>query len=236
MPRLPPQRLLPDGPRRAGGQARRGLPRGEQGALRRRHLLLMVGRRTRRRRGFTSSPRTRRRWRRGGHDARASRGCPRSSSASRASSSTMGAAGATAFTLQLTGESTERLAELSHEVAHSACRPCRDSRPCVPRPAPAKQEVQVIVNRDRASQLGLTTQQIASTVAGAMRGDRLPELRTTRARDHHAPRVPRERPPVGRRPRQGADHARRRLAHRARRGRRLRGPAERPRRSSASTA
>jgi HAE1 family hydrophobic/amphiphilic exporter-1 len=42
-----------------------------------------------------------------------------------------------------------------------------------------EQEVQVIVNRDRASQLGLTTEQVALTVAGAMRGDRLPELRTT---------------------------------------------------------
>jgi HAE1 family hydrophobic/amphiphilic exporter-1 len=35
------------------------------------------------------------------------------------------------------------------------------------------------VNRDRAAQLGLTTQEIAMTVAGAMRGDKLPELRTT---------------------------------------------------------
>ena len=35
------------------------------------------------------------------------------------------------------------------------------------------------MNRDRASQLGLTTQDIALTVAGAMRGDRLPELRTS---------------------------------------------------------
>ena len=41
------------------------------------------------------------------------------------------------------------------------------------------QEVQVVVNRDRAAQLGLTTQDIAMTVAGAMRGDRLPELRTS---------------------------------------------------------
>ena len=37
----------------------------------------------------------------------------------------------------------------------------------------------MIVNRDRASQLGLTTQDVALTVAGAMRGDRLPELRTS---------------------------------------------------------
>jgi HAE1 family hydrophobic/amphiphilic exporter-1 len=42
-----------------------------------------------------------------------------------------------------------------------------------------EEEVQVIVNRDRASLLGLTTEQIAMTVTGAMRGDRLPELRTT---------------------------------------------------------
>jgi HAE1 family hydrophobic/amphiphilic exporter-1 len=35
------------------------------------------------------------------------------------------------------------------------------------------------VDRDRASQLGLTTQDIALTVAGAMRGDKLSELRTT---------------------------------------------------------
>jgi HAE1 family hydrophobic/amphiphilic exporter-1 len=42
-----------------------------------------------------------------------------------------------------------------------------------------EQEVQVIVNRDRASQVGLTTQDVALTVAGAMRGDRLPELRTS---------------------------------------------------------
>ncbi len=39
--------------------------------------------------------------------------------------------------------------------------------------------MQVIVNRDRASLLGLTTEQVALTVTGAMRGDRLPELRTT---------------------------------------------------------
>ena len=92
-----------------------------------------------------------------------------------------------------------------------------------------EQEVQVIVNRDRASQLGLTTQDVAMTVAGAMRGDRLPELRTTereltmrlafRESDRQSvedlARVPR--------------HAAGRLAHRARRGRRFRREAERPR-------
>ena len=90
----------------------------------------------------------------------------------------MGAAGATAFTLQLTGESTERLAELSHDVAKrlSSVPGLEAVRS---EAGTGEQEVQVIVNRDRASQLGLTTQQIALTVAGAMRGDRLPELRTS---------------------------------------------------------
>ncbi len=90
----------------------------------------------------------------------------------------MGAAGATAFTLQLTGESTERLAGLSHDVAKrlSSVPGLEAVRS---EAGTGEQEVQVIVNRDRASQLGLTTQQIALTVAGAMRGDRLPELRTS---------------------------------------------------------
>jgi HAE1 family hydrophobic/amphiphilic exporter-1 len=90
----------------------------------------------------------------------------------------MGAAGATAFTMQLTGESTERLAELSHDVAKrlSSVPGLEAVRS---EAGTGEQEVQVIVNRDRASQLGLTTQQIALTVAGAMRGDRLPELRTS---------------------------------------------------------
>jgi len=89
-----------------------------------------------------------------------------------------GAAGASAFTLQLSGESTERLATISHEVARRL-----SSVPGLESPrseaGTGEEEVQVVVNRDRAAQLGLTTEQIALTVAGAMRGDRLPELRTT---------------------------------------------------------
>lgn len=89
-----------------------------------------------------------------------------------------GAAGGTAFTLQLAGESTERLATLSHEVARRlsvvpGLEAVRSEA------GTGEEEVQVVVNRDRASQLGLTTEQIALTVTGAMRGDRLPELRTT---------------------------------------------------------
>jgi len=89
-----------------------------------------------------------------------------------------GAAGASTFTLQLAGESTERLATLSHDVARrlSSVPGLEAVRS---EAGTGEEEVQVIVNRDRASQLGLTTEQIALTVAGAMRGDRLPELRTT---------------------------------------------------------
>jgi len=88
------------------------------------------------------------------------------------------AAGSTSFSLQLAGESTERLAEISQQVAHrlSAVPGLEAVRS---EAGTGDREVQVVVNRDRASQLGLTTQQIAMTVAGAMRGDKLPELRTT---------------------------------------------------------
>jgi HAE1 family hydrophobic/amphiphilic exporter-1 len=89
-----------------------------------------------------------------------------------------GAGGSTSFSLQLAGESTERLADISREVAHrlSSVQGLEAVRS---EAGTGEQEVQVVVNRDRASQLGLTTQDIALTVAGAMRGDRLPELRTT---------------------------------------------------------
>jgi len=89
-----------------------------------------------------------------------------------------GMGGSTSFSLQLAGESTERLATISRDVAHrlssvAGLEAVRSEA------GTGEQEVQVIVNRDRASQLGLTTQDIALTVAGAMRGDRLPELRTS---------------------------------------------------------
>jgi HAE1 family hydrophobic/amphiphilic exporter-1 len=89
-----------------------------------------------------------------------------------------GMGGATSFGVQLSGESTERLAEISREVAHrlSAVEGLEAVRTAA---GTGEQEVQVVVNRDRASQLGLTTQDIALTIAGAMRGDRLPELRTS---------------------------------------------------------
>jgi HAE1 family hydrophobic/amphiphilic exporter-1 len=86
--------------------------------------------------------------------------------------------GSSSFSLQLAGESTERLADISREVAHrlSSVPGLEAVRS---EAGTGEQEVQVVVNRDRASQLGLTTQDVAMTVAGAMRGDRLPELRTS---------------------------------------------------------
>jgi hydrophobic/amphiphilic exporter-1 (mainly G- bacteria), HAE1 family len=89
-----------------------------------------------------------------------------------------GAAGSTTFTLQLAGESTERLATISHEVARrlSSVPGLEAVRS---EAGTGDEEVQVIVNRDRAAQLGVSTQQVALTVTGAMRGDKLPELRAT---------------------------------------------------------
>ncbi len=86
--------------------------------------------------------------------------------------------GGASFSLQLMGESTERLADISLEVAHrlSSVPGLEAVRS---EAGTGEEEVQVVVNRDRAAQLGLTTEQVAMTVAGAMRGDRLPELRTS---------------------------------------------------------
>ena len=81
------------------------------------------------------------------------------------------------FSLQLSGDSTERLYDLSFEASrqlaaiaglegvHSEARS-------------GDEQVQIVVDRDRAAQLNLTSEMVAMTVAAAMRGDRLRELRT----------------------------------------------------------
>jgi HAE1 family hydrophobic/amphiphilic exporter-1 len=89
-----------------------------------------------------------------------------------------GQGGATSFSLQLVGESTERLAEISQDVVRRLST-VPGLEALRSEAGVGEEEVQVIVNRDRAAQLGLTTEQIALTVAGAMRGDKLPELRTS---------------------------------------------------------
>src|SRR4030095_16255835 len=87
-------------------------------------------------------------------------------------------AGSSNFSLQLAGESTERLAEISFDVAQRLSTvPGLEAVRSEARSG--DDEVQVIVDRNKASQLGLTTQDVALTVAGAMRGDKLPELRTS---------------------------------------------------------
>jgi HAE1 family hydrophobic/amphiphilic exporter-1 len=88
------------------------------------------------------------------------------------------APGSAKFSLQLSGESTERLAEISRDVAHRLAA-VEGLEAVRSEAGMGEQEVQVVVNRDRAAQLGLTAQDVALTVAGAMRGDRLPELRTS---------------------------------------------------------
>src|SRR5688572_19169015 len=81
-----------------------------------------------------------------------------------------------AFSMRLTGESTEQLVALSHDVV----RRLRDVKGLESVRSAAKageHEVQVIVDRDRAAKLGLTPQAVAQTIAVAMRGDPLKEFR-----------------------------------------------------------
>jgi HAE1 family hydrophobic/amphiphilic exporter-1 len=81
------------------------------------------------------------------------------------------------FSVQISGDSTERLAQIAADVSRvlgslpglSSVR--SDARN-------GDQEIEIMVDRARASALGLTPQQVATSVAAAMRGDRLRELRT----------------------------------------------------------
>ena len=77
----------------------------------------------------------------------------------------------------LSGESSERLEELSHEVAGvlSRVKGFQDVRS---EAETGEEEVRVIVDRERARQYGYSTQQIASTVSTAMRGFSLRRFRT----------------------------------------------------------
>lgn len=81
------------------------------------------------------------------------------------------------FSLQLSGDSTERLYDLSFEVSRQlASVPGLEGVHSEARSG--DEQVHIVVDRDRAAQLGLTSQDVAATVAAAMRGDRLRELRT----------------------------------------------------------
>jgi HAE1 family hydrophobic/amphiphilic exporter-1 len=81
-----------------------------------------------------------------------------------------------AFSMRLTGESTEELVALSHVVVQRL----RDVKGFDSVRSTAKageHEIQVVVDRDRAALLGLTPQAVAQTIAVAMRGDPLKEFR-----------------------------------------------------------
>ena len=85
--------------------------------------------------------------------------------------------GAAGFSVQLSGESTPVLADLSValaqrlaavaglEAVHSEARS-------------GDREVQIVVDRDRAAEVGLATEDVARTVQAALRGDKLRELRS----------------------------------------------------------
>ena len=82
------------------------------------------------------------------------------------------------FSVQLTGESTEKLAELGDEVARvmSSVKGLEAVRS---EAREGDEEVQIVVNRQRAAALGLTSSDVAQAVAAGMRGDRLREFRGT---------------------------------------------------------
>ncbi|MDH4260780.1 MAG: efflux RND transporter permease subunit, partial [Gammaproteobacteria bacterium] len=84
--------------------------------------------------------------------------------------------GAGSFSMHLAGESTEELVGLSRDVVKRLRDvPGFDSVRTTAKAG--EQEVQIIVDRDRAARLGLTPQDVAQTVAIAMRGDRLKDFR-----------------------------------------------------------
>ena len=209
-------------------QPRRGLHRGEQGTLRRRQVLLVLAERRGQHAPLPDAEGRREGAGRRSHAPRDGRTCRRSSSASRASSGTTHRAARRRSACSSSGESTERLAEISQEVAHrlSSVPGLEAVRS---EAGTGEQEVQVVVNRDRASQLGLTTQDIAHDRGGRHARRQAAGVAHHRTRAHHAARLPRVRPAVRRRPGASARHAAGRLAHRPRRRRGLRRAAERPR-------
>jgi HAE1 family hydrophobic/amphiphilic exporter-1 len=80
------------------------------------------------------------------------------------------------FSIQLSGDSTIRLGELSNELARvlANVEGLRDVRTDA---ATGDEEVRVVVDRERARQVGLSPELIAGTIATAMRGTPLRELR-----------------------------------------------------------
>jgi len=80
------------------------------------------------------------------------------------------------FSMQLAGESTERLTALSQELAQQL-NSIEGLESVRSEARNGEEEVQITVDRARAAELGLNTEQIAASVAVAMRGDKLKEFR-----------------------------------------------------------
>ena len=85
--------------------------------------------------------------------------------------------GARGFNVRLTGESTAVLADLSTAVARRLAQvPGIEAVHSEARSGDT--EVQVVVDRTRVADLGLSTEAVARTVSAALRGDKLRELRS----------------------------------------------------------
>jgi HAE1 family hydrophobic/amphiphilic exporter-1 len=84
--------------------------------------------------------------------------------------------GGDGFSVQISGDSTTVLNELGEEIARalSGVEGLKDVRSDA---ESGDKEVRVVIDRDRAAAAGLTTQEIASNVAIAMRGENLREFR-----------------------------------------------------------
>lgn len=88
-----------------------------------------------------------------------------------------GGGGAESVRVTLSGKSSEQLAELAEEVERRLARVAglKDVRSEV---GQGEKEVRVVVDRERARQYGFSTQQVAGTVAAALRGQNLRRFRT----------------------------------------------------------
>lgn len=80
------------------------------------------------------------------------------------------------FSVQIAGDSTERLATLSMEIARQL-QEIKGLENVRSEARDGEEEVQIVIDRQRASELGLSTEEIAMSVAVAMRGDKLKEFR-----------------------------------------------------------
>ena len=85
--------------------------------------------------------------------------------------------GSPGFTVQLTGESTAVLAELADALAHRLA-PIKGLDGAHSEARSGDREVEVVVDRARAAAAGLSSEDVAVTIAGALRGDKLRELRS----------------------------------------------------------